>query len=236
MDNNENGVGLQEELFVMSVPDEVTFGLSVNVGQMRAMTFEERVPHLRKRMQFFLIDQVDSPEISKLVEDARKEGKIDSNTVYPKPFQLPVMTCVAIEALAQIAFCFSYKGVGFRQVASKIDSFFNELLAEDFKADLLTHILAQEPRKELEKINTYGDLLYMYFRNSMIHGYRAQGIFLNHLQETLIVPYEGFLILNPLLFWKGFVSVFNQVFDDIETNIDSVYREQCRLYLERMLG
>ncbi len=82
---------------------------------------------------------------------------------------------------------------------------------------------------------TYADLLYSYFRNTMIHGYSARGVFLNHELHVLIEVEKGFLVLNPLLFWNRFKELFAQVFDDLMNNSDSVYRNQCKLYLERAL-
>lgn len=220
----------------MSVPDWVTFGLSINVGQMRALSMEDRIPHLKKRVEFFLIDQVDAPEIRLLVEEAIASGRLDKDhTVYPKPFQLPVMSCIAFETLAQMAFSFSYRGDGFKQAIAEVDPLFSTVISTDFKQKMANFILQDEPEKELAKINTYGDLLYSHFRNTMIHGYRATGVFLDHLQKELVVEGDGFLVLNPMLFWASFKTLFDKVFDDIINKPDCAYRIQCEKYLEKML-
>ncbi len=146
------------------------------------------------------------------------------------------MTCVAIETLAQIAFSFSYKGTGFKTVLSKLHPLFSTPLSDTFKEQLSGFILSSEPDKEVAKIKTYGDLLYSYFRNTMFHGYRATGVFLDHLLPEMVVAGDGFLVLNPMTFWSGYKSLFAEVFDDLANNTESVYREQCGEYLERMLA
>ena len=228
-------ISLTDKLFCMSVPDSVIFGSSINFGQMRALSVKDRIPHLKSRIEFFLIDQVEPPDIVRVIVEAKKDGRIHEDYIFPRPFQLPVMTCVAVETLAQIAYSFERYGVGFRLVLSDIDLLFSEAISDNFRRKLSGFMLTEDPVKELAKINTYGDCMYSYFRNTMIHGYRATCVFLDHQQEGMIKEKEGYLILNPILFWNAFKELFRKVFEDLINNPDSKYRSQCKCYLENIL-
>ena len=61
------------------------------------------------------------------------------------------------------------------------------------------------PDKDGEKIKTLTDLFYKYYRNTMIHGYRGNGVFLSSDLKPPFIFNDGFLIINPDWFWTRFI-------------------------------
>ena len=70
----------------------------------------------------------------------------------------------------------------------------------------------------------------------MIHGYRAGAVFLSYEDTADMILLEGYISMNPSWFWDTFLVYFNRVFDDLENNPDSRYKEKCATYLHKMLN
>ena len=106
-------------------------------------------------------------------------------------------------------------------------------LPKDFKNQLSALMLE---RKDLNKIDTYADLIYTYFRNTMFHGYRASGTYLQHNLPVIMEVNEGYTTINPYRFWDSFKSLFEEIFNDLVNKPNSSYRKQCNKYLEIILA
>ena len=69
-----------------------------------------------------------------------------------------------------------------------------------------------------------------------MHGYRAGAVFLSYEDTADLALLDGYISINPSWFWYTFTTYFNRVFDDLETNPQSTYRESCIEYLRLMLS
>lgn len=208
----------------MAVPDNVIFGPGTTYGQIRNMVnVNDRVIALRDRLQFFLIDKVEQPGLKEL---AAKEG-----ILYPQPYPLIIMSCIALETLGQVAFS-GKDGEGFRLAISKCNQKFARKLPKQFIKQLQE---LMNGKKDLKNIDTVADLIYTHFRNTMFHGYRTSAVFLQHDQVEIITIDNGTLILNPQLVWNSVKDLYLLVFNDLITKHNSTYRIQCESYLEQML-
>ncbi len=88
-------------------------------------------------------------------------------------------------------------------------------------------------------ISLIGGLVHSYFRNTMIHGYRGRGVFLSFQQDTLMLLQDGYLILNPNLFWNSFVNAFNKEFNSIiedgKINQQNIKVKAIKAYLHELI-
>lgn len=193
-----------------NVPDRVCFGPDgrggdFNYGQVRALTPQLQIEALRRRHGAWLVDQ---------------SKPLAANGA--SPFPLAVMACVGMEALGQIAF-----GAGpnpkdlsypFVQVAREMDPLFAATLTPAFRAAFDSRWTgALDLKAKTTSVGDAASLLYMFFRNSMIHGYRGRAVFLT-ADETPSVKLEepeGTMALNPSWLWKRYEDVVTSNFDDI---------------------
>lgn len=193
-----------------NVPDHVCFGPDgrggdFNYGQVRALTPQLQIEALRRRHAAWLVDQ------SKPLAASGAS-----------PFPLAVMACVGMEALGQIAY-----GAGpnvrdlsypFVHVAREMDSLFSTTLTPAFSAAFTSRWSSTlDPKARTASVGDTASLLYMFFRNSMIHGYRGRAVFLT-ADETSSVKLdetEGTMALNPWWMWRRYEDVVKSSFDDI---------------------
>jgi len=166
----------------MAVPNQTIFGVdeneaSINYGTVRQITDENRLIRLLKlRIEVFFIGQVKPLE-----------------TV--SPFPLSVMTCIGVETLGEITIAESSddNGIQFKKNFGKFDTNLTKSLTKAEKE----LVKKNWPDKDGEKIKTLTDLFYKYYRNTMIHGYRGKGVFLESGLNPPFIFNDGFLIINP---------------------------------------
>lgn len=228
-----NDISLSEDLFFM-VPDEVNFGPSITFGGVRELRKTDVVgciSLLRDRLADRLIEQVEPREI--------KELALERGIAFPKPFPLAVLACVGFEALGKIFFeepanSRDNSHQQFVEALKLADPIFSVTYTEEFLAALKR--LSAKSHPSNYKVQNYGFLVFKFFRNSMIHGYRTSAVFLKHDMDLLVRVEEGGIILNPNIFWEKFKQLFNRLFDDVINNADSPYRECCQKYIDDMLN
>jgi hypothetical protein len=193
-----------------NVPDPVVFGPTgkgpdFNYGQVRGLLPQAQIEALRLRHEAWLVAQ------AKILADSGSS-----------PFPLAVMTCVGMEALGLVAF-----GPGgalkdpFVAVAGLMDARFAAPVSPTFKTNLVNRwTTTQDPEAKPGRVTTNAELLYFFFRNSMIHGFRGRGVFLtgDETQDFVVKEPEGTMILNPWWLWRSYEAAVTTVFNEIVAN------------------
>lgn len=192
-----------------NVPDHVVFGPDpsgspLTYGDVRKLSVQGQLEVLRRRHEHWLVGQS---------EPLAKSGG--------SAFPLSVMTCVGMEALGIVAYYGDSQP--FQRIAADIDGRFAQTLTPTFK----TNFTARWPfdardRADAAKMTTVGDVLYTFFRNSMVHGFRGRAVFLteeDHESKDLTVQdAEGSIVLRPSWLWKRYVAVVATTFHEIVTS------------------
>ncbi len=74
-------------------------------------------------------------------------------------------------------------------------------------------------RADARRMNTVGDVLYTFFRNSMMHGFRGRAVFLTEVdhesKDLTLIDADGTMILRPSWLWNRYVAVVGSTFDEI---------------------
>jgi hypothetical protein len=216
----------------MPIPDNVTFGPDergqpFSYGQVRQLSPDDQIVALKRRLDGFLIDQVDA-----FAEDENAERRGWS------PFPLAVMTCVAIESLGHIMYRQlldnkeESKKEPFLAVAYGIDKRLSRQLPKNFKEAFATRW-----ERDAKKYKDSAHLIYVFFRNTMMHGYIGQGVYLNHQIESLEIG-DGFLVINPYWFWRAFKRRYEDLFEEVRTGdrTNNPGRKSCLEYLNEKLN
>jgi hypothetical protein len=149
------------------------------------------------------------------------------------PFPLAVLTCVGVETLAQIAYGDSFNaddhGRSFKITLGQVDL----KLSRSPKKEEKLAFVSNWP--EEQKPASYADIFYSFFRNTLIHGYHSQGVFLT--EDTNEWEFKnGALILNPYWFWKAFKAAYKKLFFQILDSRPSGERTKALKYFERLIA
>jgi hypothetical protein len=216
----------------MPIPDEVVFGpwpdgTSGTYGQVRAMNAGERLQALRRRLDMWLIKQTRQLAAG---EDGRT--KVDS------PFPLAVMTCVACEAAGQVFYgAHNREAEGtqrdcFVAIGHALHPHFSRQLTQDFRQRLA----ARWPDLNLQDCTTIGHVIYRFFRNSLIHAYRSQAVYLTADETDAWRLDDGFLVLNPYWFWGAFSARYDALWNEVEDGQENNPRRASALeYVNELL-
>ena len=206
------------------VPDKVIFGIdglnnSINYGFVRQITDDnELINLLRLRLRVFLIDQV------QILQNSRSA------------FPLATMTCVGIETLGEIFVKENKNDTSFQFVETlkKVHQMFGRKPNKKFDKKLQT-IWAE---KDLKNIDNFAKIVYRFFRNTMIHGYQAKGMFLSYEDTNNIEIDEefAFLKINPDWFWNNFKIYYENQFVYVgQTQENNSERQNCLKYIKTFL-
>jgi hypothetical protein len=206
------------------IPDDIIFGHNlsgevITYGNVRETTDEDtRIKLLKIRLETFLLNQI--------------EPLISSKSAFP----LCTMTCVGIETLGQIFIAEDKHDQSFQfvSISKKIDQKFGRQINKIFFSKL------EEiwDTRELKNFDNYGVILYKFFRNTMIHGYRTQGVFLSYenTESIDIVNESAIIVLNPNWFWNNFNKCFNTIFDEVlKAQNTNKERINCMNYINNSL-
>lgn len=224
----------------MPIPDNIYFGErpnnqgGISYGEARNLSNDiERIYLLKARIDSMLIDQIDE-----LTSKGSKEGYLIWS-----PFPLVVLTCLAIETLGRIILDVEdIESNNEYEISKKIATPIYRLIDKElsykpnkvfFQNFLKLHNLKQE-----NSVNKYSDILHRYLRNSFNHGYQARGVFLSHATKDVweIDSDEGYIKLNPYLFWRKFRNVYEIVFHEIVENKNKEWRTNALKYLDNLLN
>jgi hypothetical protein len=217
----------------MPVLDEIIFGpdsqlgIIMTYGDVRSLDGEGKLRALKRRLDAFLIAQVDAL------------GKAEDGTakVY-SPFPLALLTCVGIETLGQVMYHDDRRGKedaqkeGFLKVAKSLHKNFSRALKKDEKQA----IKGLFPAKNSEKVETVAQILYLYQRNTLIHGDQSRGVYLTEdLAEWELR--EGALRLNPYWLWRNFKAKYEELFLHLFSNVEPTnsLRKSALAYLSKIL-
>lgn len=222
----------------MGIPGDTYFGegldgKGIDYGQVRTIKDDQtKLELLKKRIDGLLIRQVD--ELSKKNEDG-------TLTIW-SPFPLSVLTLLAIETIGH--------------VIGDIEKIKNENEYEQSKIivtpiyQILDIKLSHKPTKNFyegfekihgtpdkKSIKKYSDIIHKYQRNTFNHGYQAKGVYLDHeLPDAwTIKEREGFMIINPYLFWNRFKMAYESIFQDILSGQKRDWRQNALKYFDRLL-
>lgn len=206
------------------IPDEVIFGIntlgeSINYGYVRKITNEnELINLLRLRLKVFFIDQVQPLQ--------------NSGSAFP----LTTMTCIGMETLGEIFITEdkSDTSLQFIEIAKKTNQIFGRKPNKKYEKQLA--IIWAE--KDLKNVDSFGKILYRFFRNTMIHGYQGKGVFLSYedtknieIDETL-----AFIKINPNWFWNSFKDFYEKSFIEAENaHENNTERQNCLKYIKEFL-
>lgn len=205
----------------MPVPDHVVFGPAPDesellpnglkkqskelgqylYGDIRRLGDEHRIEALELRMSKWIVEQI---------------GKIPSSA----PFPVALMTCVALEAYGTVFYGRKYNKhsddkprLCFIEMSSSIDKRFSRSLPKDFKQCFLQ----RWPERKSNAPKTLSEILFVFFRNSMTHGYWAKGVYLS----GDVAEYElkdGYVSLDPFWFWDVTKLKLASSFSDMRKN------------------
>lgn len=228
MDSALDTVSSPTPMAAHNVPDDVVFGPDpggspLTYGAVRKLNAQARVEVLRRRFEHWLVGQS---------EPLVKSGG--------SAFPLSVMTCVGMEALGVVAYHGDKRP--FQRVAARIDNRFADRLTSTFE----TNFRARWPFDardwaDATDMKTVGDVLYTFFRNSMVHGFRGRAVFLteeDHESTDLTLrEAEGTMILRPSWLWNRYVAVVGSTFDEIvrATAPGNAKRASAEKYVALML-
>lgn len=210
-------------------PDELIFSDSPEHGAAQITWGALRANHdaqfrllcLSKRIRGFLLDQT-----SRLLNEGTNA-----------PFPLVVTTTVGIGSLAEV---FYSDTVPARQDERNRIIFccFADKIAEDFSRSLKKDFKVQFAERWGERPRTGSQILYTFFRNSLVHGYYGQAVFLTG-DETDSIEYraDGCVLLNPEWFFTRFAAAANTHLDRaLEEQENGCLRRNALGYVAGLLG
>jgi len=196
----------------MPVPNEVVFANDRNqiitYGQVRQFDEARRLHALRKRLDYWLLDQIDP---------LCRRSETGDLIIY-SPFPLAILSCITIETLGNVFFGVP-KGTE-KQVFERAAIYLDQKLKSPMKKGFLEKLKNLWPGSGLKETRSASDVLYKFFRNTMAHGYYAKSVFLTADIDPDPWRYdEGFLQLHPWNFWKlvrerGYERMFSEILDD----------------------
>lgn len=206
------------------VPDDVIFGIkedqkSIDYGYIRSVSDEnELIRLLELRLGVFFENKV--------------EPLVDSRSAFP----LAVMTCIGIETLGEIFFK-EDKDESARQFVNVTFELSSEFKKKPEKETL--KIMNQTWSEEKMKgIKSKGHVLHNFFRNSMIHGFSAQAIYLSYedTNDFIEIPNKGIFVMNPDWLWNRYKLGTAKLFKMAQSGKNHKQkRKNCLTYIQKML-
>jgi len=211
-------------IFMSIIPDKVIFGIDslnkpIDYGFVRQIRDDDELINLlRLRLRVFFIDQV------QILQNSRSA------------FPLATMTCIGIETLGEIFIKENNDDTSFQFVETlkKVHQMFGRKPNKKFDKKLQ----AIWSEKDLKNVDNFGKIVYRFFRNTMIHGYQAKGMFLSYEDtENIEIDEEfAFLKINPDWFWNNFKTYYENQFVSIgQAQENNPERQNCLKYIKTFL-
>lgn len=219
----------------MPIRDDVIFGPKSPSGQLtfgdvRKLNPADQMKALKDRLDAYLISQV-----SELGRDNENRTKVNS------PFPLFLMSLVAMETLGKVFFHPKFgskenaQRMGFMDVAKRIDTNFSRPLTSDEKK----HYDSLWSEDERKNVSSKADILYKFGRHTMAHGYRGRGVYITGENSIGIWRMnQGAIELNPYLFWKRFIQVYEDTWEEFHKETEPTSPRTCSAlsYLKELLN
>lgn len=180
-------------------------------------------------------DEQELIQLLKLRLDAFFIGQVMPMEQYYSAFPLAIMACIGIETLGQIFIGLGEKsGDSFVSMTKQIHQFFGRKPSLKFEAGFRQ----SWPGKDWEQIDCYGKLFYVYFRNTMVHGYQGKAIFLSYEDTDSFQVNEefGYLTINPNWIWGLTRIKYEKLFKKaLGGQANSYERKQCLMYIQKLI-
>src|SRR5207253_2474173 len=120
----------------------------------------------------------------------------------------------------------------FVAVCGKMDQRLARQLRQKFKKTLVQ----TWQDEDIASTNSPAELIYKFLRNTMIHGYRAQAVFLTGDETPNFEFKDDHVVLNPYWFWRAFKKPYEELFAALfRAEANSSTKESCDAYLDRLL-
>lgn len=212
----------------MPIPDNVAFAPKTNGEDIFYSTVRncqndfQKIKYLKARLDDWFVNHI--------------EPLSNANSAFP----LAIMTCIGIETIGQIFIkpITTKQNRYFVGAIAKIDQKFSKKFDMRFQ-EKFEEMWSKEPfegeEKEL-KINNNAELIYTFFRNTMIHGYKAKGVYLDLNENLEFETKEGYLILNPKWFWNKFKLCYEKLFKEALSNADKSEHKQSIAYINKLIS
>ncbi|MBL0035384.1 MAG: hypothetical protein IPP26_06355 [Flavobacteriales bacterium] len=151
------------------------------------------------------------------------------------------MTCIAVETIGRIFFKSTgdSKASQFIQALGTLDQRLGRQLTKTFRERLVELWPVQEEGqlKKTQDIKTRAELLYTFFRNSMVHGYRARAVYLSDQEGLDIEEGDGHLVLNPHWLWNRFKVAYEELLNEaLDESRETSSRKHCLAYIRKILS
>lgn len=215
----------------MPVPDHVRFAHTaaeiITYGDVRKLSPADQIIALKKRFDYWLIGQIE-PLAAKDHAD---------NSLIDAPFPLVILSCVTLETLGSVFFDQGAKKEETRETFEKAAIFTDKNLKGPMEKGFKGKMRELWPNSELDEVGSASDVIYKFFRNSMLHGYRAKGVYLSGTIEPHPWAYDdGFIVIHPTCFWKmvrdgGYSRMFQAVLVEHNAEMEA----SARKYIQEML-
>jgi hypothetical protein len=215
----------------MPVPDAVRFAHTdseiLTYGDVRKLVGEQRLLALKKRFDHWLIRQTN--ELSK--RDESGTGLVDA------PFPLLILSCVTLETLGGVFFDDGAKREE-REVFEKAAIFSDSKLKGPMIKGFLAKMRSLWPGSDLSGVQSASDVIYKFFRNSMIHGYRARGAYITGKIHPKAWAYDdGYILIHPDNFWRMVRdSGYGRMFEAVLSRKNPEMTASAHKYMDELLG
>jgi len=216
----------------MAVPDAVRFANTgtevLTYGDVRGLDNDKRLFALKKRLDHWLVGQIDPL--------TRKDEK-GEHVVYC-PFPLVMLTCVTIETLGSIFFSGGVEKDETRDIFESAAIYMDKGLKGPMEKGFKGKMRNYWTNDQLKTIESASDVIYKFFRNCMLHSYRAKGVFIGVRKDSPPWEYgDGFLVIEPWKFWELVrVNGYEKMFDEALSGKSASMRSSAIVYLEKMLS
>ncbi|MCK6692236.1 MAG: hypothetical protein L6Q97_09055 [Thermoanaerobaculia bacterium] len=206
------------------IPDDTIFGPNdsgegINYRYVRSIQDEtELIRLLKLRLEGFFVRQVQPLQ--------------DAGSAFP----LTVMTCIGIETLGEI-FVPEKDGDSSYQFVETVSKM-HQVFGRKPESAFLERFAEIWSEKDSSNINSYGKLLYRFFRNTMIHGYQGKSAFLSYedTDKIEIKSESGFMVINPDWLWNTYKAFFEKRFSEVlKAPNDHPKRLHCLKYIRGFL-
>jgi hypothetical protein len=220
----------------MPVPEYVIFGPKPNgqgqytYGDVRELDSSNQMGALKARLDVWLLEQTG---------ELCRNNEQGDRFVY-SPFPLAVMTCVAIGTLGEIFYGDlsddkERRSDPFRNVLCKIDDKFSRSLEKKEK-EAFEKLWPKKFKRA--KHRSAGHIIYTFYRNTLIHGFRGQMVFITEDADVSVWAIkEGAIYLNPYQLWDAFVSkAYKAYWSLVFSKGDCSEKTACLDYIATLLS
>jgi hypothetical protein len=214
----------------MAVPNTVIFADNgtekITYGDVRGYDDSTRLRALRMRLDYWLVAQIDPLA-------AKTNGELK---VYC-PFPLVILSCITIETLGAIFFSRPDEKLENKEVFERAAIYIDKRLKRPMQKGFFAKMKALFAQGKGPQPQSASDVLYKFFRNTMVHGYHARGVYMTVDIEPDAWRYDaGFLRLHPWNFWQLVRDGYAAMFNDVSVQGNLQMRQYALAYISILLA